>query len=304
MYKFGIIVILHMVWSVTGYSQHTEEPIFADQVVEDPGIPKNDKPVTRRKVREGVFHLEQGGLHGMEVDGEVVIPLEYTRLQWDFDSCMEASQGGYSGIISSKNELIIPFVYSSASYNRTYHTVNVCKANPDNTKGCGIVSLDNKPVVPLIHTDHCKSIRFARHPNIAYACMDLNPVRTVFYDSAGVYISEHPYMFIHDELSNDYYAVIGRDPKYGHGILNSNFEAVVPATYTHFNWFYQNHACLTYLVEGKIHNRIIDLEDGSIKLDLDGLFKKPDETGMFRHQYYKDKVLTVDRLSINDIIEE
>lgn len=309
--KCKIVISLLSILGLHHYaqSQINEKQPFVSQELEEvkvqtnnKKIPDSDLPITKEvAIGKGMYRIKQGYLYGIEVNGEIKIPPQYNKLQMDYEPYMEATKGydsknaakyGYAGIISAENEVIIPFVYSSATLHKKYNTVLVC--TPKENKVCGVCDLKSNPIVPLIYKQPCSIGQFKKYPNVAYVCNDAS--RTYFYDSTGLLISEYPFARIY-EVEADCYQIYN-PIDYKVGLSDSEFNIIIDPVYQMFYWKYENYVCFSYFKEDKMHKVIVDIEDGKVKLDLIGQFELIDD-GKFNHVYNKNGKQIRDRYDLN-----
>jgi hypothetical protein len=226
---------------------------------------------------KGIYRIKQGNLYGIEVNGELKIPPDYNILQLEYADYMEATKEydsskaakmGFKGIINSNNDIIIPFRYSVAKINKRYKTVSVC--TPKEDKRCGICDFKNNFIIPLKYKIPCQSntTNFTKHPSVAYICFDNN--HSFLYDSLGVMLLDLPFVSIFEADPKHYIVYTSLEGMIG--ITDSNFNIIIEPIYKSYYWVHKNYMCLGYNKDGKNHSVILDLNDKSIKLDLEGRF--------------------------------
>lgn len=295
--KFYVILILIFIPFCLKSQNKPEENQGGEEMPVLSDNSKKNSNVKKRFIRDKVYRLEKDRKFGFEVNREIKIPIEYDKIQWDYAEIMEASKVN-AGLINSDNEVLIPFEYSVVKYNKFQKTASV--SQNDQEKLWGIINLNNNIVIPIIYNAGCMEIQLKLNPKIAYVCNEKKlESRSVFFDLNGALIKETPFFSQIKEIDEKYYAVIASD--YQHGIVDKSFNYVVEPTYTHFNWYHEGYACLSLFKHSKIYNQIIQLDQGEVKLELPGIFKKPDKNGNFVHDYYSDKIKIRDKLSLNKL---
>jgi hypothetical protein len=175
---------------------------------------------------DGLAQARKDGKCGfVNINGEVVIPLEYDDVQWFNNGLAPVKKDGKWGVINTNGDTVIPFEYESISsfYDDTTF------ANQDGKMG--IINKNNEIVIPFEYD----WISWTRNPDLAVARKD---------GKQGI-INSNGDVIIPIEYTNVEYAGEGliavqtgdfNTGKWGY--LNLNNEVVLPIEYDRTGWMF------------------------------------------------------------------